>query len=187
MNRSIAFVSLTLAVTSCKSSSEPSAAPAGSATGPAVAVAERAKSAEDLTEKMRHCPVTLVGVRTELEDVDGGIRFVIEATAPEVVTEARRRAHALAEFTAGRSTAKHGAGKGGGFMRNCPILTKDAKVVVDEIEGGVRVTGEETRARALVVVPGRTGSTVLTIGHVKNQTTTVGQVLHWKLAATKQL
>jgi len=79
-------------------------------------------------------------VKTDLEDADGGIRFVLHATAPDVVIEARRRAHALAEFTAGRSHAKHGGGKGGGFMRNCPILTKQAKVAADDIEGGVRIT-----------------------------------------------
>jgi hypothetical protein len=94
---------------------------------------------EDHAEKMRHCPVTLPGVTTELADVDGGLRFALRAT-PEALDEARRRAHALAEFTAGRNKAKHGGGKGGGFMRNCPILTKDATVLAEDVEGGVRIT-----------------------------------------------
>lgn len=42
--------------------------------------------------------------------------------------------------------------------------------------------GEETRARAIVVVPGTTGSVVLTIGHAKNHTAMIGQVLQWHLA-----
>jgi len=41
--------------------------------------------------------------------------------------------------------------------------------------------GEETRARAIVVVPGKGGSTVLTIGHAKTKTAMVGQVLSWNL------
>jgi hypothetical protein len=41
--------------------------------------------------------------------------------------------------------------------------------------------GDETRARAIVLVPGKTGPTVLTIGHAKNRTAMIGQVLQWPL------
>jgi hypothetical protein len=41
--------------------------------------------------------------------------------------------------------------------------------------------GDETRARAVVVIPGKTGSTILTIGHAKDQKTMIGQVLSWPL------
>jgi hypothetical protein len=40
---------------------------------------------------------------------------------------------------------------------------------------------DETRARAVVVVPGVDGSTVLTIGHARNRTAIVGQVLRWPI------
>jgi len=127
MHKWIAFASIMFAVAACKRSSD--APPAPGAAAPETKQADTpSKSDEDLAEKMRHCPVTLPGVQTELQDTDDGIRFVLHATAPEVITEARRRAHALAEFTAGRSNAKHGGGKRGGFMRSTPhpgSLTSD--------------------------------------------------------------
>lgn len=46
--------------------------------------------------------------------------------------------------------------------------------------------GEETRVRAVVLVPGAHGSTVLTIGHARNATTMVGQVLRWKLSGVPE-
>jgi hypothetical protein len=94
---------------------------------------------EELAEKMRHCPVTLPGVTTESADVDGGIEFVLRAGAAGTIAEVRARAHRLAEFTAGRGRAEHGGGRGGGFMRNCPIVVKDARVEVEDMDGGVRI------------------------------------------------
>ena len=47
--------------------------------------------------------------------------------------------------------------------------------------GEVSRNGDETRARALVVVPGKDGPSVLTVGHAKNRNGMVGQVLAWKL------
>ena len=42
--------------------------------------------------------------------------------------------------------------------------------------------GDETWSRAVVVVPGADGGTVLTIGHARSQTAMVGQVLRWPVA-----
>lgn len=137
-------VHLSLAVTcgltiACKQSSDPPAAPP-STSRTSVAPTAPATASEDLTEKMRYCPVTLPGVKTEIEDVDHGVRFVLRASAADVIAEAQRRAHLLAEFTAGRSKEKHGGGQGGGFMRNCPILTKDATVTAEDMSDGVRIS-----------------------------------------------
>jgi FG-GAP-like repeat len=41
--------------------------------------------------------------------------------------------------------------------------------------------GDETKSRAVVVVPGAQGSTLLTIGHARTQTAMVGQVLRWPM------
>jgi hypothetical protein len=40
---------------------------------------------------------------------------------------------------------------------------------------------DETRARAIVLVPGKPGPTVLTIGHARNGSTMIGQVLRWQV------
>ncbi len=71
-----------------------------------------------------------------------GIRFVLHATAPDVVAEAQKRARELVAFTAGRSKEKHGGGRGGGFMRNCPIVygARDAKVSATYSADGVAIT-----------------------------------------------
>lgn len=45
--------------------------------------------------------------------------------------------------------------------------------------------GDETKSRAVVVVPGEGGSTLLTIGHARTQAAMVGQVLRWPLAQTQ--
>jgi hypothetical protein len=127
----LAVAFATLAFAGCKRGNDSPGAGSAIAAAPA---------GEDLTEKMRHCPVTLPGVRTDLEDVAGGIRFVLRASTPEVVAEARRRTNELVAFSAGRSSEKHGGGHGGGFMRNCPIVTRDAKVSAEDIDGGLRIT-----------------------------------------------
>jgi hypothetical protein len=46
--------------------------------------------------------------------------------------------------------------------------------------------GEETRARAVVLVPGSPSSTVLTIGHAKNPSAMIGQVLKWELGSPRR-
>ncbi len=118
----------------CKQSTPPDPTPAT----PSVT---KPSGADPLNEKMRHCPVTLAGVKTEIEDVDGGVRFVLGATSPEIITEAQKRARELAEFTTGRGVGqKHGDGKGGGFMRNCPVVTKDSTIVAANTDSGVTLT-----------------------------------------------
>lgn len=47
--------------------------------------------------------------------------------------------------------------------------------------GVVSRNGDETRTRAVVLVPTSAGATVLTIGHARNQQAMIGQVLEWKL------
>lgn len=55
-------------------------------------------------------------------------------------------------------------------------LVRDASVVSRN--------GDDTRARAVVLLPAKSGSTVLTIGHARNRDALIGQVLEWKLAGS---
>ncbi len=141
---------LVVASGACKGRADPEPAPAPPA-APAPAP-ERAETTEELAERMRHCPVTLPGATTELADVDGGVRFELRATTPDAIAELRARAHRLADFTAGRSKTGHGGGRGGGFLRNCPIVVKDTRVAAEDVEGGVRITVRPTDAPALAAL-----------------------------------
>jgi hypothetical protein len=104
---------------------------------PPVAAAARP---DPMDERMRHCPLALDGATTTLEDIDGGVRFTILVPPPQLA-EVRRRAHHVVEFAARRSRAGHGGsdGKGGGKMKNCPVVTDGVAITVAEIEGGARL------------------------------------------------
>jgi hypothetical protein len=116
------------------------------------------KPPDEMDEKMRHCPLALEGATSTLEDIDGGVRFTIHVSDAKL-DDARRRAHHIVEFAAKRTREGHGGfdGKGGGRMKNCPVVTDDVVIVATDIPGGAQldITGAdvaalrtETRARA---------------------------------------
>ena len=101
----------------------------------------RAAPVDPLDEKLRHCPVTVDGARTEITDVTDGIALVVTADADAAVTEILRRAAHLVHFTSGAATGTtHGGGEGGGFMRNCPVVARDTRVTAADVPGGARLT-----------------------------------------------
>jgi hypothetical protein len=166
---------LLLAVIGCRSSDAPpapaAAAAAPSAPPPAApsAPSPAALSArppaghkpnDEMDERMRHCPLALDGATSTLEDIAGGVRFTIVVPAA-AVPEARNRAHHIVEFAAKRTREGHGEfdGKGGGRMKNCPVVTDDVTITALDIAGGaqldvvtapdhVEALRAETRARA---------------------------------------
>lgn len=100
------------------------------------------KPADEMDEKMRHCPLAIEGATTELVDVETGIRLDVKAPAPKI-EEVRRRAHHLVDFAAKRHVkGTHGAfdGKGGGRMKNCPVVTDDVTIAVEDTFEGVRIS-----------------------------------------------
>lgn len=98
------------------------------------------KPNDEMDEKMRHCPVALDGATSTLEDIDGGVRFTILVPETEV-EDARRRAHHVVEFAAKRTHRGHGEfdGKGGGRMKNCPVVTDAVTITATDIPGGARL------------------------------------------------
>src|SRR5690606_28986073 len=111
------------------------------------------KPPDEMDERMRHCPLALDGATSTLEDIDGGVRFTIKA--PEAaIAEARRRAHHIVDFAAGKTRAGHGEfdGQGGGHMKNCPVVTDDVSITATDITGGaqldVKALGDVARLRA---------------------------------------
>ena len=130
---------LLLAVLGCKSSSDSKPSP----TETTVATVDSKpvpKPPDNMDERMRHCPLALDGAASTLDDIDGGVRFVVKA--PEgVVAEARRRAHHIVEFAAKKTREGHGGfdGKGGGRMKNCPVVTDDVTITATEVDGGAQL------------------------------------------------
>ena len=98
------------------------------------------KPPDEMDERMRHCPPALDGATSTFENIEGGVRFTIKA--PEsAVQEARRRAHHIVDFAAKKTREGHGGfdGKGGGRMRNCPVVTDDVTITATDIEGGAQL------------------------------------------------
>jgi hypothetical protein len=112
------------------------------------------KPPDQMDERMRHCPVALDGASSELRDIDGGVRFTIRV--PEAaIAEARRRSHHIVEFAAKRTREGHGDfdGKGGGRMRNCPVVTDDVTITASDTESGAQldIVTDAARVEALRV------------------------------------
>lgn len=112
------------------------------------------KPPDDMDERMRHCPLSLDGASATLEDIDGGVRFTIEVP-DHAIDEVRRRAHHIVDFAAKRTRAGHGEfdGKGGGRMKNCPVITDGVNINATDIARGARLdiiaaSGQVARLRA---------------------------------------
>jgi hypothetical protein len=141
-----------LLLIACKSS-DPKPAPT-----PTVEAKPAAKPPDEMDERMRHCPLALDGAVSTLEDIAGGVRFTIKVPTA-AVAEARRRAHHIVDFAAKKTRDGHGGfdGKGGGRMKNCPVVTDNVTIAVTDIADGAQldVTAErvdelraQTRERA---------------------------------------
>jgi hypothetical protein len=107
-----------------------------------VGVSAWADTTDPMDEKMRHCPPAVDGARTAIKDADKGVEVTVTADKDAEVTEIRRRVKHLEEFTRrGKSgtPVKHGGGAGGGWMRNCPIVTKDTLVTGTDVPHGSRI------------------------------------------------
>jgi hypothetical protein len=105
------------------------------------------KPVDTMDEKMRHCPVAIDGATATLTDIEGGVQFDVQAPADKVA-EVQRRAHHVVEFAAKRhDKTTHGVSdkQGGGTMRNCPVVTSDTAITVEDLANGarLRITGAD--------------------------------------------
>jgi hypothetical protein len=83
---------LILALVGCRSESKP--APIAESPPPAK---PSPKPPDEMDEKMRHCPLALDGATSNLEDIDGGVRFTIRVPDTSV-DEVRRRSHHMSSL-----------------------------------------------------------------------------------------
>jgi hypothetical protein len=73
--------------------------------------------------------------------VDDGVELTVHVASATELSELERRVHHIEEFTAkhGQVEGRHGTGKGGGRMRNCPVVTQDTIVHGEPIDLGFRI------------------------------------------------
>lgn len=119
---------------------EPEPEPAARVAANGSADARIPKPPDEMDERMRHCPLAFNGASATVQDIDGGVRFVVEVPVA-VLEDARQRARHLVDFAARRTREGHGEfdGKGGGHMKNCPIVTDDVAIAASDVEGGVQL------------------------------------------------
>ncbi|HEY8074368.1 MAG TPA: chromate transporter [Labilithrix sp.] len=108
---------------------------------PSATIAEDAAAADPLDEKLRHCPLTVETARSEARDVDDGIEITVRVAGAQQLEELANRVHHLEAYTAtnGDAGGRHGTGKGGGHMQNCPIVTQRTIVSGEPIDHGFRI------------------------------------------------
>lgn len=91
-------------------------------------------------QKHWHCPVTVTGATTDLNDVDGGIELVIRVSGDAGRAELSKRVHQLEDFTRENGSVTHRGGKrGGGQMNECPVVMKGTLVEATETPDGARI------------------------------------------------
>lgn len=134
---------LLVALLGCRSSESKPSQPVETSSPHAVELADANpthKPPDEMDERMRHCPPALEGATSTFENIEGGVRFTIKVP-DAAVNEARRRAYHIVDFAAKRTRAGHGGfdGKGGGRMRNCPVVTDDVTITATDIEGGAQL------------------------------------------------
>lgn len=146
--RSLVLALFVFGCGSSDSKSQPPPPPTASATPtkPEGAV-PAGKPPDEMDERMRHCPLSLDGATSTLEDIADGVRFTIKVPDHEI-EEARRRAHHVVDFAAKRTREGHGGfdGKGGGRMKNCPVITDGVTIKATDIPGGAQLDVVATAA-----------------------------------------
>ena len=179
-----------------KSDAPASTAPVATAAARAPASASAAAAAPVVAPsgKMAHCPSTVTGAKTEIQDVPGGIALVVTAADEQATKEIRARASFLASSAQNdvTSTGHNGSGEGGGIFGRCPVVMRNTKVDVSEVSGGSKLVvtprdakeqdwvRRESRARlGEIGSPGSEGAGVGKMAHcpnaVKGATTAISE------------
>lgn len=102
-----------------------------------------------MSNKAGNCPAAVAGAKAELVDGQGAgvVLAITAADAPAVDTIRSRAKHLAAVQDAPDAQVKHGGEGTGGGAGMCPVITtRDVKVAVAEVPGGVHVTMTPTGA-----------------------------------------
>jgi hypothetical protein len=117
------------------------APPAPPPPAPVAAVPSAPAPAVAPSGKMAHCPSTVAGASTTIEDAPGGVALTITGKDDATTAEIRARAQFLAQSAKnGPSTVQHnGSGEGGGVFGRCPIVMRNTTLVVTDATGGTKI------------------------------------------------
>ncbi|WP_394838807.1 hypothetical protein LVJ94_18105 [Pendulispora rubella] len=142
-----------------KSESEskpPPAASASAASGAASASAPEpsastAASPPAKSGNMAHCPSSVAGAKTEIQDGKDAVTVKVTATDPAAVSDIRARAKVLTEQASkAAQEVKHtGSGEGGGAFGRCPVVMRNTAVTAADIENGSAITVKPSEPKEL--------------------------------------
>jgi hypothetical protein len=114
------------------------------------ATAAPSGSAGEGRGKMIHCPSTVDGATTDIQDVEGGVVVtVVTKDKDEAKTkEIRERAKYLVDASKSEaaSSQHNGSGAGGGALGRCPIINRNTTVEAADVDGGSKVTVKPKKA-----------------------------------------
>jgi hypothetical protein len=99
---------------------------------------------ETMAKKAGNCPSTVVGAVTTVSGAGSDGRIVLDITSADagaVPAIRLRAAHLVDVQGAPPGSVQHtGEGTGGGDAGVCPVIVRDSRLEMAEIDGGVRVT-----------------------------------------------
>jgi hypothetical protein len=179
-----AIIAGAAALTACsKPKVDVAPTPVASAAPPAPAPAAPPAVPVAPSGKMAHCPSTVTGAKTEIQDAPGGISLVVTAADEQATKEIRARSAFLASSAQNdvNSIGHNGSGEGGGIFGRCPIVMRNTKVEVTDVNGGSKLVvlprdakeqdwiRRESRSRlAELGSPGAEGAGVGKMAHCPN-------------------
>jgi hypothetical protein len=132
---------------------------------------------------MAHCPSTVAGASTKIDDAPGGVAVTVTAKDDAAAKEVRARAAFLAQSSKNdaQPVAHNGGGNGGGVYGRCPVVMRNTTLTVSDVEGGAKIVvvprdakekdwlGRESRERlAESEMPGASGAGVGKMAHCPN-------------------
>ncbi|HWL85192.1 MAG TPA: hypothetical protein VNO21_05290 [Polyangiaceae bacterium] len=91
---------------------------------------------------MAHCPSSVEGAKTDIQDGKDAVVIKVTATDPAAVNDIRARAKLLADQASHAAPEiKHtGSGEGGGAFGRCPVVMRNTQVAVADVDGGAAIT-----------------------------------------------
>lgn len=98
--------------------------------------------------KMIHCPSTVEGATTDIQDVEGGVVVTVTVKDEAKTKEIRERAKYLVDASKSEaaSSQHNGSGAGGGALGRCPVINRNTTVEAADVDGGSKMTVKPKKA-----------------------------------------